>query len=101
VIVARDSTSPTVSITAADTISRLRGAAATISAADDIGLAQIAATLNGQPVATFTTAPTTLPLTVPAAVAVGDTLTLTVVATDRAGNSSSASHALRVIADGW
>lgn len=100
VIVARDSTSPTVSITAADTISRLRGAAATISASDDIGLAEITATLNGQPVATFTSAPTTLPLTVPAAVAVGDTLTLTVVATDRAGNSSSASHALRVIADG-
>ena len=100
VIVARDSTAPTVSIAAADTISRLRGAAATISASDDIGLAQITATLNGQPVASFTSAPTTLPLTVPAAVAVGDTLTLTVVATDRAGNSSSASHALRVIADG-
>src|SRR5207247_1009435 len=50
VIVARDSTAPTVSIAAGTTISRLRGTNATISASDDVGLAQLTATLNGLPV---------------------------------------------------
>ena len=99
VVVARDAIAPAVAITAPDTIARRRGATATVTASDPLGLGQVTLALNGALIGTSTTAPFTVGLVVPAAANAGDTLTVTAIAVDRAGNSATATHALPVLAD--
>jgi hypothetical protein len=100
VVLTRDSIAPSLQLAAPATISRRRGAQATVSASDNLALADVVVSANGSPLGTFGAAPFTLDLTVPDAVAVGGQLLVTATATDRAGNSTTATHALRVTADG-
>lgn len=100
VTVTRDSVAPTVSIDAPAQLTKTATATVTIAATDNLGVATVAASLNGQPLQSFTQPPYTLTLVVPATANVGDTLTLSIVATDKAGNSTTGTHALKVISDG-
>jgi len=100
VVVTSDTTPPVVSIDAPSTIGRLAGATATVSASDNVGLAQVVTSIGGAVANTSTTAPVNVTLTVPASANVGDTVVVTAVATDRAGNTASATQSLRVVGDG-
>lgn len=78
------------------------GGTATVSAVvvDNLSIASVVFQVNGATVATVTAAPYQFVLTVPADARSGDTLTVTAVASDVAGNSASASRGVSVAAAG-
>jgi hypothetical protein len=100
VLVTRDSTPPSLEVSAPDVITRSRGAHVTATADDNLGLKNVVFKLNGTVLATQTAAPFAVDVTVPATAVPGDTLTLVVVATDKAGNATTVTKTLRVIAEG-
>lgn len=74
--------------------------AVSVTAADNLSIASVAFEVDGSPAATLTEPPYRFDLTVPAEARAGDTLTVTAVVTDAAGNSSSATRGVTVAAQG-
>lgn len=100
VLVTRDSTPPVVGLIAPETLARGQTARVVASAADVVAVAQVVLSVNGTAVATFTAPPYEIDLVVPDGASSGDTLTVTAVATDTAGNAGSASRVVTVVAQG-
>lgn len=100
VVVTRDSTPPIVEMSAPESISRRRGAQATITASDSFSLDRVVVMANGVTLGSYTQAQTVVDLAVPEALAAGSLLVVTATAIDRAGNATTATRSLRVIADG-
>jgi hypothetical protein len=73
---------------------------ATVNATDNIGVASVVIQLNGSVVATLTSPPYTTTFTVPSTANAGDTLTLTAVAADLAGNVTSSARGIQVVPAG-
>ncbi len=103
--VTRDSTPPTLALVTPEKISAGRPGQAVASVADNLGLQ--AATLSARVTAECSlgsvsgTGPSLLlDLVVPDCARPGDTVTVTLDATDHAGNAAATSRALRVVADG-
>ena len=94
-----DTTPPTVSVTSPAANSTQKGSVTiTASASDDVAVATVAFTVDGQPISTSTTAPYTATL---------DTTTLTdgthslaAVATDTSGNSTTSAPVAITVANG-
>jgi len=100
VLVTRDSTAPSIVIDAPSQITRSRGAKAKATVTDDLAVKTVAFQLDGADLVTLTALPYETAIAVPATANVGDVLTLTVTATDTAGNTATATHTLRVAAEG-
>jgi len=101
ITVSIDKTPPTiVQISTPDHISQLHGGQVTVTVNDNFTVAQVVISVNGASLGTFTTPPYQVNLQVPAGANAGDTLTVSVVATDQAGNSQTASRGVSVAADG-
>jgi hypothetical protein len=100
VIVTRDSTPPTVDITAPDRLSMRHPGKAHIAASDNLRLAQVVVQLGDAVLGTFTNAPIDVDLPVPDGVSAGSSLALVAEATDAAGNRTTASQNVLVIAEG-
>jgi hypothetical protein len=96
-----DKTPPTiVQLSTPDHISRLHGGQVSVTVNDNFVVSQVVITVNGTPLGTFTSAPYQADLEVPSGANPGDTLTVTAVATDEAGNTQTASRGVSVAADG-
>ncbi|HEY6308046.1 MAG TPA: Ig-like domain-containing protein, partial [Candidatus Angelobacter sp.] len=96
-----DKTAPTiVQLSTPSQISPLHGGQVSVTASDNFTVTQVVISVNGSPLGTFTSAPYQANLTVPAGANPGDTLTVTAVATDQAGNTQTASRGVIVAADG-
>ena len=96
----RDSTPPTVSLEAPDSVTRRRAGPVAVTAADNLALDHVTVQVNGATLATFTAPPFQLDLLAPDTAAAGDLLLVTAEAADRAGNTASATAQVRVAADG-
>lgn len=96
-----DKTPPTiVQLSTPDHVSALHGGLITVTVNDNFTLTQVVISVNGTALGTFTSAPYQANLVVPAGSVPGDTLTVTAVATDAAGNTQTASRGVSVTADG-
>jgi hypothetical protein len=96
-----DKTPPTiVQLSTPDHISRLHPGQITATVTDNFTVAQVIISVNGTPLGTFSSAPYQAALQAPAGANPGDTLTVTAVATDEAGNTQAATRGVRVAADG-
>ncbi|MBZ5508477.1 MAG: Ig-like domain-containing protein [Acidobacteriia bacterium] len=96
-----DKTPPTiVQLVAPDHISRLHSGLISVTANDNFSVAQVVISVNGTVLGTFTGAPYQTTLQVPVGSNPGDTLTVTALATDAAGNTQTATRGVRVAADG-
>ncbi len=73
---------------------------ATVTATDEIGITSVAFQLNGTTVATLLAPPYTANVTAPTTANPGDTLTLTVVVTNTAGNTSGSARGIQVVLAG-
>ncbi|HYR26900.1 MAG TPA: Ig-like domain-containing protein, partial [Thermoanaerobaculia bacterium] len=100
VLVTRDSTAPSIVVDAPTQITRSRGATAKATVTDNLAVKSVAFQLNGTDLVTLTALPYQTAIAVPATANVGDALTLTIIATDTAGNTATATHTLRVAAEG-
>jgi hypothetical protein len=101
VTVSIDKTAPTIiQITAPDHISRLHGGQVSVTVTDNFSVSQVVISANDTPLGTFSTAPYQVDLQVPVTANPGDTVTVTVQATDAAGNTQMSSRGVRVSADG-
>lgn len=97
VVVTRDSVAPSVNLTTPDTVTREKPGHATAAPSDNLQVAQVAFTINGQPAGTFTQPPYDVVITVPQSAANGDVLTIVATARDTAGNTASESHGVKVV----
>lgn len=96
-----DKTAPTiVQLSTPDHISAVHGGQVSVTVTDNFTVAQVVISVNGTPLGTFVSAPFQANLQVPAGAKPGDTLTVTAVATDEAGNTQTASRGVSVTADG-
>jgi hypothetical protein len=96
-----DKTAPSiVQLSTPDHISGLHGGQISAIVNDNFTVSQVVFKLNGAPIGTQTSAPFAANLLVPAGSNPGDTLTVTVEATDQAGNLATSSRVVRVAADG-
>jgi hypothetical protein len=100
VLVTRDSTVPILTVDAPELITRTRPSHASAIATDNLALRDVVFSLQGVVLATQTTAPFRVDVVAPSASQPGDVLTLTVVATDTAGNATTVTKSLRVTSDG-
>ncbi len=71
-----------------------------VTAADDVGIASVVFQVGGTTVATLTAPPYQFDVVVPPGAKAGDTLTVTAVVSDLAGNSASASRGIAVVSSG-
>jgi hypothetical protein len=101
IVLSIDKTPPAiVQVSTPASISKLHPGQVSVIATDNFTVAQVVISVNGTPLGTFTTPPYQTALTVPASANPGDTLTVTAVATDEAGNTQTASRGVSVAADG-
>ncbi|WP_291983732.1 Ig-like domain-containing protein [Luteitalea sp.] len=100
VTVTRDSSAPLVDVTVPARVTLRSPGTATVTASDTLALAQLVVSLNGTVVSTSPTSPVAVPLVVPSGAAVGDVITLVAVATDTAGNATTATRTVRIAGDG-
>jgi hypothetical protein len=100
VIVTLDTTPPTVAVSSPERITRRLPGQAVADVSDLNDVAQVVLRFGADAPQVLSGGPFTLPLTVPANATVGETLVLTVTATDRAGNVATASRGVRIGADG-
>lgn len=100
VSVTRDSTAPTVELSVAPKVSKLRPASADIIASDNIGLDLVTVSVNGAIVETFTAPPFALNISAPENAKGGDTVTVVAEAIDRLGHRSQSSATIAVVSDG-
>jgi hypothetical protein len=73
---------------------------ATVTATDNIGVASVVFQLNGTIISTLLGPPYAASFTIPGTANAGDTVTLTVVVSDLAGNANSSSRGIQVVAAG-
>jgi hypothetical protein len=96
-----DKTPPTIlQLSTPDHISNVHGGQVSVTVNDNFTVAQVVISVNGTSLGTFTSAPYQANLQVPSGAKPGDTLTVTVVATDEAGNTQTTSRGVSVTADG-
>ena len=96
-----DQTPPSIlQFTAPSQLAPRQSGTATVSAADNIGIASVVIQLNGATVATLTTVPYTTTFTAPTTANAGDTLTLTASVFDAAGNVNSSARGIQVVPAG-
>lgn len=100
VVVTRDSTAPSISLTVAPKVTRARPAAASIIATDNIALDRVIVLVNGNEVQRFTAPPFALDISLPDGARPGDVLAVVAHAFDRLGNTSQATASLPVSSDG-
>ena len=100
VFVTRDSTPPVVSVSAPEVISRERAAHASAVVTDNLALDWVEMRFAGGVPVRFAAAPYEIDLALPGTAHSGDTLTLTVTAADRAGNTAAATRGVRVASAG-
>ncbi|HVN12492.1 MAG TPA: Ig-like domain-containing protein, partial [Kineosporiaceae bacterium] len=100
ILVTRDSTPPVVLLSAPEVVARERAGRVSVTATDNIAVASVEIRLDGTSVASFTAPPYEADLSVPATAHDGDTLTVTAIAVDRAGNTVTAERGMRVAAAG-
>jgi RHS repeat-associated protein len=74
--------------------------AVTLTATNNAPITAVIFQMNGANIATLSTPPYTANITVPSSANAGDTLTITALVTDIAGNTSSANRGIQVIAAG-
>jgi hypothetical protein len=99
-LVTLDTAPPTLAVTSPERITRRLPGQAEALVSDLNGLAQVVLRFGAGAPEVKTAGPFVLPLTVPDGASVGQTLVLTVTATDRAGNVVSTNRGVRVGADG-
>ena len=87
-------------ITAPEVVARERGGRVSASVTDNVAVASVELRLGGTSLGRFTAPPYEVDLAVPAAARSGDTLTLSLSATDTAGNTTTVSRGVRVAAAG-
>jgi PKD domain/Bacterial Ig-like domain len=73
---------------------------ATVNATDDVGVVSVVFQLNGTTIATLTGPPFTTSFTIPSTANSGDTVILTVVVSDAAGNANTSSRGIQVVLAG-
>jgi hypothetical protein len=101
IVVTRDSIAPQLELTTPERITRRQPGQAVATVTDANGVSQVVFAVNGVLAGTLTAPPFTIPLTAPDGVAIGGTFTVTVTATDRAGNLATVPpRGVRVAADG-
>lgn len=101
VTVRLDKTQPSITeLAAPDRLAPGSTGAVSVVVADNLSIASVAFTVDGAPAATLTEPPYRFDLTVPEEAQAGDTLTVTAVATDPAGNTATASRDVTVAAQG-
>ncbi|MFP5247636.1 MAG: Ig-like domain-containing protein, partial [Thermoanaerobaculia bacterium] len=99
-LVTRDSIAPLVLVDAPQIVTRTRPVRVTADVQDNLAIRDVVFSLDGTTLDTQTTAPFSVSITVPSGVEPGTILTLTVIATDTAGNSTTVAKELRVTSDG-
>jgi RHS repeat-associated protein len=101
VTVLRDQTAPTVTFSSApQTVQPGATYQVTVEASDNVGVASVEFSVNGVLVASDADAPYVFTLNVPAALAAGNTLTLSAVAHDLSGTSATATAQARTTGPG-
>lgn len=95
-----DRTAPTVNVAAPNYLTRTTPAQISVSADDNFGIGQMVTSVNGIVLGTSSSGSSDFLLTVPSGAVPGDTLNISVEATDLAGNTSTKSRGIRVTADG-
>ncbi|HJQ33118.1 MAG TPA: Ig-like domain-containing protein [Pyrinomonadaceae bacterium] len=101
VTILRDQTAPSVSFVAPpQTVQPGASYQITVEAADNVGVAAVEFSVNGNVVGTDAEAPYVFTLNVPAALAAGNTLTLSAVARDLSGTSATATAQARTTGPG-
>ncbi|HEX9983135.1 MAG TPA: Ig-like domain-containing protein [Thermoanaerobaculia bacterium] len=100
VLVTRDSIAPVVTVDAPSLITRTRTTNVTATVEENLTLRDVVFTLGTTQLAKLTAPPFTTGVTAPSTAKPGDTLTLTVVATDKAGNATTVTKSLGVTSDG-
>ena len=100
VIVTQDAIPPVVELLTPDTLSGITGGDVTANVTDNLALAEVVMSVDGVVAGTFAGPPFTLELSVPDGVFPGDTVLVSLVATDTAGNTTSTSRGVIVIEDG-
>ena len=100
VLITRDSTPPVLTVDAPELITRTRPSHVAAVAQDNLALRNVVFQLGSTVLATQTTSPFGVDITAPSTAQPGDLLTLTVIATDTAGNATTVTKTLRVTSDG-
>src|SRR6185369_15349110 len=99
--VTRDSIAPTIELVTPEKLSRGRPGQATVVVTDNLGLGvTFTVSVDGVSAGSFTSSPVVLPLSVPAGKVAGDSFTVSVDASDAAGNPATAQRSVTVISDG-
>ena len=99
-VVTQDGTPPTIQVTSPERITRELPGQALAAVTDANGVAQVVLRFGAGDPVVLAAAPFVLPLAVPAGAAVGQTVVVTVTATDRAGNVTTVNRGVRVAGDG-
>jgi hypothetical protein len=99
-LVTNDSIAPLVIVDAPQLITRTRPAHVVANVQENLAIRDVVFSLDGTTIATQTTSPFAVDILAPAAAQPGTTLTLSVTATDTAGNITTVSKELRVTSDG-
>jgi hypothetical protein len=99
-LVTSDSIPPLVTVDAPQLITRTRPARVVANVQENLAIRDVVFTLDGVTLDTQTTSPFEVDVLAPSAAQPGTELTLTVIATDTAGNSTTVSKELRVTSDG-
>ncbi len=100
VLVTRDSTPPTLALTAPETIAPEQVGQVEAQATDTTGVARIVIQVNGQVTADCTGSPCTAELRAPPDAVSGDTLVVAAEAFDAAGNSARQTRGVQVVSQG-
>ena len=100
VIVTQDAIPPVLELNTPDTLSGITPSEVTANVTDNLALAEVVLSVNGVAAATFAGPPFALELAIPEGVLSGDTVLVSLEATDTAGNTASTSRGIIVIEDG-
>ncbi|HEX7149903.1 MAG TPA: Ig-like domain-containing protein [Thermoanaerobaculia bacterium] len=100
IMITRDSVPPSLLVDAPELITRTRATNVSAVVEDNLALRDVVFTLGTTELAKVTKAPFTASVIAPSTAKPGDVLTLTVVATDKAGNATTVTKSLRVTSDG-
>ena len=100
ILVTRDSTLPVVSVVGPDQVTRSHAAHLVVTATDNLAVKDVAFFLGPTELARLTVSPYVYDFNAPTTAVVGDTLSLTITATDTAGNVASINKSIRFVAEG-
>ena len=100
ILVTRDSTLPVISVVGPDFVTRSHAAHLIATATDNLLVKDVAFLLGATELARLTTSPYVYDFSAPLTASIGDTLSLTITATDTAGNTASITKPIRFVAEG-